>query len=69
MGALAHVVNGARPPNLPGRLAGDRMPVFELLRGVTLHKHIAVVEGVEVNLDDISVGVVDPHVTERMGHF
>jgi hypothetical protein len=36
--------------------------VVELLRRQTLDEYIAVVEGVEINLDDISIGVVDPHV-------
>jgi len=51
------------------RSAGDCVPVFELLRGVALNEEVAVIQGVEVNLDDISVGVVDPHDSERMGHY
>ena len=48
------------------RSAGDRADVVvELLGGVALDEEVAVVQGVEVNLDDISVGVVDPHGFER----
>ena len=43
--------------------------VVKLLRGVALDEEIAVVEGLEVDLDDICTGVVDPHDTERMGHY
>lgn len=44
------------------------MLVVELLRGVALYQHIAVVERVEVNLDDVSAGVIDPHASQAMGH-
>ena len=44
---------------------GKRVTVVELLRGVALYQDIAVVERLEVNLDDISTGVVDPHVLEQ----
>jgi hypothetical protein len=47
---------------------GQRVLVVELLRGVTLYQDIPVVERVEVNLDDISTGVVDPHVLDSRGH-
>ena len=53
----------------PDRSAGDRMPVFELLRGVTLNEEVAVVERFEINFDDICTGVVDPHETDCMGHY
>ncbi len=52
-----------------GVSAGERMPVFELLRGLAFHQVIAMVKGVEVNLDDISVGVVDPHAKNCMGLY
>lgn len=45
-----------------------RLKLFELLRGLAFHEHVAVVEGLEVNLDDVGTCVVDPHDTERMGH-
>lgn len=47
---------------------GQLLVAVKLLRGIALDQDIAVVERLEVNLDDISTGVVDPHVTERMGH-
>jgi len=47
---------------------GKRLSVVQLLRGIALHEHISVVEGVEVNLDDVGAGVVDPHDTERRSH-
>ena len=42
--------------------------VVELLRGVALYQEITVVERLEVNLDDISTGVVDPHVLNSNHH-
>lgn len=49
-------------------LRSDRSSeIRELLRGITLDQDVPVVEGVEINLDDICIGVVDPHDTERMG--
>jgi hypothetical protein len=33
--------------------AGERTPVFELLRGVALDQKVAVVESLEVNLDHV----------------
>ena len=36
--------------------------------GVTLNEIVAVIQSFEVNFDDISAGVVDPHNAERMGH-
>ena len=42
--------------------------VDELLGGVTLNEIIAVIQSFEVNLDDISAGVVDPHNRERKGN-
>jgi hypothetical protein len=59
----------ARPGGRRYELAGDGVKVVKLLRGVTLHEQIAVVERVEVDLDDICVGVVDPHTDERMGLY
>ena len=38
--------------------------VVKLLRGDSFYQDIAVVEGLEVTLDDISTGVVDPHVLD-----
>jgi hypothetical protein len=35
--------------------------VDELFGGVTLNEIVAVIQGFEVNFDDISAGVVDPH--------
>lgn len=35
--------------------------VDELLRGVTLDQEVTVIEGFEINFDDIGTGVVDPH--------
>ena len=52
-----------------GYLAGDGVQVVELLGSVALDEEIAVVERFEINLDDICVGVVDPHDTERMGNY
>jgi hypothetical protein len=46
---------------------GQRLLVVELLRGIALYQDIAVVERLEVNLDDISTGVVDPHVLDSRG--
>ena len=43
--------------------------VGELLGGVTLDQNVAVIQGVEVNLDDVGAGVVDPHDTERKSHY
>ena len=49
-------------------LRSDRSSeIWELLRGITLDQDVPVVQGVKINLDDICVGVVDPHDTERMG--
>jgi len=47
---------------------GKRVPVFELLRALTLYKHIAVVESLEISFDHVGTGVIDPHVDERMGN-
>ena len=41
--------------------------IRELLGGVTLNQDVSVVQSVEINLDDICIGVVDPHDTEIMG--
>ncbi len=49
----------------PAVMASDCLSeVGELLGGVTLDKKIPVIEGFEVNLDDICTGVVDPHVLD-----
>ena len=47
---------------------GKRVPVFELLRALTLDEHIAVVEGLEISFDHVGTGVIDPHDHERMSH-
>ena len=44
------------------------MPVFELLRALSLYQHIAVVESLEISFDHVGIGVIDPHVDERMGN-
>ena len=41
--------------------------VLELLGGVTLNEEIAVVQGVEVNFDDIGIEVVNPHASGLYG--
>ena len=65
---------GGIQPLMPAGEAGGCAPrsdrggeIWELLGGVTLHQDVPVVEGVEINLDDICVGVVDPHALKRMG--
>ena len=40
--------------------------IWELLGGVTLDQDVPVIQGVEINFDDIGTGVVDPHDTEPM---
>jgi hypothetical protein len=47
---------------------GKRVPVFELLRALTLYEHVAVVESLEISFDHVGTGVIDPHVDERMGN-
>ncbi len=42
--------------------------VGELLGGVTLDQEVPVVQGLEVNFDDICTGVVDPHVLDSNHH-
>ena len=56
------------PPDGPRQasLSDCGSEIWELLGGVTLDQDVPVVEGVEINLDDIGTGVVDPHDTERM---
>jgi hypothetical protein len=44
------------------------VPVFELLRALTLHQEVAVVESLEINLDYVGTGVIDPHAEEPMGN-
>ena len=44
------------------------MPVFELLRALSLYQHIPVVESLEISFDHVGIGVIDPHVDERMGN-
>ena len=51
--------HAAGPPARPFCLGSGN--VDELLGGITLHEHVAVIQSVEVNLDDIGTGVVDPH--------
>ncbi len=49
------------------RLSSDSFSeIWELLGGVTLDQDVPVIQGVEINLDDIGTGVVDPHDIERM---
>jgi len=43
--------------------------VGELLGAVTFDQEVPVVEGFEVNLDDICTGVVDPHVLDSNHHY
>lgn len=65
---------GAGERLTPAREAGGRVlrsdrsgEIWELLRGVTLDQDVPVVQGVKINLDDICIGVVDPHANEGMG--
>jgi hypothetical protein len=44
------------------------VPVFELLRALTLDQEIAVVKGLEIDFDYVGTGLIDPHVDERMGN-
>ena len=46
---------------------GQRRGILELLGGVTLNEEVAVIQGFEVNFDDIGTGVVDPHTKKRIG--
>ncbi len=57
-----------REPRAYSDRGGQGVLVVELLRGVTLNQDIAVVERLEVNLDDINTGVVDPHVLDSNRH-
>ena len=43
--------------------------IGELLGAVTLDEEVPVIEGFEVNLDDICTGVVDPHVLDSNHHL
>lgn len=61
--------NARREARVFSYCGGQLLVVVKLLRGVALDEEIAVVEGLEVDLDDICTGVVDPHDTERMGHY
>ena len=47
--------------------AAESGNVDELLGGVALNEEVTVIEGFEVNFDDIGTGVVDPHTDETMG--
>ena len=64
---------GVQPLTPAGRagrraLRSDRSgEIGELLRGISLDQDVPVVQGVKINLDDICMGVVDPHDTELMG--
>ena len=42
--------------------------VLELLGGIALNEEVTVVQGVEVNFDDIGIEVVNPHAQDSMGH-
>lgn len=60
--------NARREARVFSYCGGQFLEVVKLLGGFTLDEDIAVVESLEVNLDDIGTGVVDPHDTERMDH-
>jgi hypothetical protein len=47
----------------------ERVPVVQLLRGVALYQEIAVVERIEVNLNDVGAVVIDPHVWKVIDHL
>ena len=61
-------VNARREARAYSDCGGKGVLVVELLRSVALNQDIAVVERIEVNLDDISTGVVDPHVLNSNHH-
>ena len=61
-------VNARREARAYSDRGGQGVLVVELLRGVALDQDIAVVERLEVNLDDISTGVVAPHVLKSNHH-
>ena len=42
--------------------------VGELLGGIALDQKVPVIEGLEINFDDICIGVVDPHVLDSNHH-
>ena len=67
LGKLSRV-NARRRARACSDRGGQRVLVVELLRGVALDQDIAVVERLEVNLDDISTGVVDPHDCSKGHH-
>ncbi len=54
-------------PSALGARSDGFSQIRELFGGVTLNEDVPVVQGVEINLDDICTGVVDPHATEIMG--
>ena len=62
-----HASTCGRAPRELARVR-ERLPIVELLRALAFDQHVAVVEGVEINFDYVSTGVIDPHVAERMGH-
>ena len=68
LGELSQV-NARREARAYSDGGGQGVLVVELLRGVTLYQEITVVERLEVNLDDISTGVVDPHVLDSNRHL
>lgn len=47
-------------PGIPSGFQ-DSGNVDELLGGVTLDEHVAVIQSLEVDFDDIGAGVVNPH--------
>ena len=53
----------------PGRSYLKSGNVDELLGGVALNEKVAVIQSFEVNLDDISARVVDPHEAEPIGNY
>ena len=53
---------------VPRRSAGvgERVPIVELLRALSLYQHVAVVESLEISFDHVGTRVVDPHVGQPM---
>ena len=70
MGPLGRLsqVNARRRARAYSDGSAQGVLVVELLRGVALDQEIPVVKRLEVNLDDISTGVVDPHVLDSNHH-
>jgi hypothetical protein len=62
-----HVISHATRSDL--LLLYGSCEVGELLGGITLDQEVPVVQGFEVDLDDICTGVVDPHVLDSNHHY